>query len=96
MNNSQPAPQQQNPLNPPNAAPVPQSAGAPGAPPVPANALLTGEAFENAVTEMQAMGFQRDEILRAMAAAYNYPERAIDYLMNGMPEEMQDEAQYHE
>lgn len=44
--------------------------------------LLSGSEFENAITEMVSMGFSKEEASAAMRAAYNNPERAIDYLLN--------------
>ena len=35
---------------------------------------------------MQAMGFPRDQCEAAFRAAYFNPERAIEYLLNGIPD----------
>ncbi|KAK0725892.1 hypothetical protein B0H67DRAFT_142859, partial [Lasiosphaeris hirsuta] len=37
---------------------------------------------------MEAMGFERAEIDKAMRAAFYIPERAIDYLLNGIPADL--------
>jgi UV excision repair protein RAD23 len=44
--------------------------------------IATGKAFETAVSNMVEMGFPREEVIRAMRAAFNNPDRAVEYLMN--------------
>lgn len=43
------------------------------------------------MAQMEAMGFARAEIDRAMRASYFNPDRAVDYLLNGIPESVQAE-----
>lgn len=47
--------------------------------------MLSGTAYEQAVQNLMEMGFERDQIVRAMRAAFNNPDRAVEYLMNGIP-----------
>ncbi|KAJ3121042.1 UV excision repair protein RAD23 B [Nowakowskiella sp. JEL0407] len=51
-----------------------------------ASTLATGNAFESAVANLVEMGFERSEVVRAMRAAFNNPDRAAEYLMTGIPE----------
>jgi len=51
--------------------------------------MLVGNQSESAISEMEAMGFERSLIDRAMRAAYFNPDRAIEYLLNGIPETAQ-------
>ncbi|KAJ5081348.1 UV excision repair protein (RadW) [Penicillium alfredii] len=57
------------------------------------SALAMGSAAEGAVAQMEAMGFARSDIDRAMRAAFFNPDRAIEYLLTGIPDNVQQEQQ---
>lgn len=67
-------------------APVPQPSSEPAASTGEGGGILRGEALETTLTELQNMGFPRDECMRALRAAFYNPDRAVDYLLNGIPE----------
>jgi len=50
------------------------------------SALAIGSQREAAIAGMEGMGFARPDIERAMRAAYHNPDRAVDYLLSGIPE----------
>ena len=54
------------------AAVVPQESDA---------SLVTGSALQTAVANMVEMGFPKDQVMLAMRAAFNTPDRAAEYLM---------------
>lgn len=58
------------------------------------SAFTTGSAREVAVNSMIEMGYTREEVSAAMRAAFNNPDRAVEYLLTGIPESLQrlDEA----
>ncbi|KAL2852875.1 XPC-binding domain-containing protein [Aspergillus pseudoustus] len=60
------------------------------------SALLSGSQSEEVISHMESMGFARSDITRAMRAAFFNPDRAIDYLLNGIPENIQQEQQQRE
>lgn len=44
-----------------------------------------GEPSEEAISRLCEMGFEREQVVRALRAAYNNSDRAVEYLMNGIP-----------
>ncbi|KAF8514229.1 hypothetical protein BU17DRAFT_77090 [Hysterangium stoloniferum] len=73
---SQPAPTTEVPVVTPSEAP------AYGA------SFLSGDALQASIASMEEMGYPRDQILRAMKATYNNPDRAVEYLLNGIPDDV--------
>lgn len=62
--------------------------------PAPANSsFLTGNELEVAVNNIMEIGYSREEVQRAMRMSFNNPDRAVEYLMNGLPEQGPSESQ---
>lgn len=53
------------------------------------SSLTMGAQRAEAIASMEAMGFERSQIEAAMRAAFFNPDRAVEYLLTGIPENLQ-------
>lgn len=76
----------------PSPAPAQQAAG--GTQFNDPSALTMGGERDAAIANMESMGFPRADIDRAMRAAFFNPDRAVEYLLTGIPESaLQEQSQ---
>ncbi|RYP01762.1 hypothetical protein DL764_006082 [Monosporascus ibericus] len=65
----------------PSPAPAAQSTGSGSE-----NTMALGAEREGVISNLEAMGFERAQIEAALRAAFFNPDRAVEYLLNGIPE----------
>ncbi|CCE30963.1 hypothetical protein E4U35_000791 [Claviceps purpurea] len=75
------------------ATPTPQGSGETGTGGQNASGLALGAERTEAIANMEAMGFERSQIEAAMRAAFHNPDRAVEYLLTGIPENIQQQQQ---
>ncbi|KAM9841082.1 UV excision repair protein RAD23 homolog B [Aulostomus maculatus] len=54
--------------------------------------LVTGSSYDSMVTEMMLMGFERELVVAALRASFNNPDRAVEYLLTGIPDREQGQS----
>ena len=50
-----------------------------------ASTLVAGSALDSTVASLMEMGYERLAVVAALRAAFNNPERAVEYLLTGLP-----------
>ena len=52
--------------------------------------MVVGEQYNRMVQQLQDMGYEKTQVEAALRASYNNPDRAVEYLLTGIPSSAQE------